>query len=116
VGWLRRCEKTLNERLLREAGYASDGTKLTQPVAPEPATGDDLPLRRPLVPVNPSGLVELGTPHAQLARAWDVFVTADAPELDGDAYSFATLPDGSLIVEDSCAKDLASRGRRFRGR
>jgi hypothetical protein len=29
-----------------------------------------------------------------------VFVTADAPEIDGDMVQFVALPDGSLLVED----------------
>ena len=31
---------------------------------------------------------------------WDVVITADAPELPGDAVSFVALEDGTLVVDD----------------
>jgi hypothetical protein len=31
---------------------------------------------------------------------WDVYTTADAPQLAGDAVEFATLPNGDVIVDD----------------
>jgi hypothetical protein len=77
MGFFRRDEETLNERLLREAG-------LDQPVpqqeAGTPVAGDGLPLERP--------------------REWDILTTADAPGLDGDHVEFATLPDGSILVDE----------------
>ena len=33
-------------------------------------------------------------------READAVVTADAPDVDGDAVRFVSLPDGSLLVED----------------
>ena len=33
-------------------------------------------------------------------RRWDAVVTAEAPELTGDAVHFVALPDGSLIVDE----------------
>ena len=36
-----------------------------------------------------------------------VVVTTEAPELTGASYTFTTLPDGSLIVDDSCNEDLS---------
>ena len=33
-------------------------------------------------------------------RRWDAVVTAEAPELTGDAVHFVALPDGSLVVDE----------------
>jgi hypothetical protein len=33
-------------------------------------------------------------------REWDAMAIAEAPDLEGDEVTFATLPDGTLIVDD----------------
>ena len=51
--------------------------------------------------------------HAAIGRceSWqrepDLFATVECPELRGEAYAFTALPDGTLIVEDSCNEDLS---------
>jgi hypothetical protein len=105
VGWFRRREETLNDRLLREAGYAPDGTSpgtvLPVPVestAPSPTAGSIEPNEEAL----PVGSLELFRP-----RNWDVVTPVEAPTLEGNAYEFATVPDGSLIVDPSCEEELS---------
>jgi hypothetical protein len=43
---------------------------------------------------------EIGVHGIQRAREWDATVTADAPDVEGDAVRFVALPDGTLLVED----------------
>ena len=76
MGLFRRREP-LHERLAREGGL------IERPVAPP----------RPLW--HESGISGLFRP-----RQADVVVTADAPEIEGDAVQFVVLPDGSLLVEE----------------
>jgi hypothetical protein len=83
VGLFRKREETLNDKLLREAGYSPEGTPAT-PVPSEPDT----------------------------AQGWheqplEVVATVEVPELAGDAYEFVTIPDGSLIVDDTSDADLS---------
>jgi hypothetical protein len=97
VRWFRRSEETLNDKLLREAGYGPDGTAL--PDAPaEPAEA-----RAP----GGEGLL-VGSLEQIRPRNWDIVTPVEAPALEGDAYEFATLPDGSLIVDESCKENLSS--------
>ena len=67
----------LHERLAREGGLGA------------PATLDPRP------PWQETGIHGLHRP-----REWDVTVTAEAPDIDGDAVRFVALPDGTLLVED----------------
>ena len=39
-------------------------------------------------------------------RAADTIVTADAPDVEGDAVRFVSLPDGSLLVEEGADSSL----------
>jgi len=39
-------------------------------------------------------------------RAADAIVTADAPDVEGDAVRFVSLPDGSLLVEEGADSSL----------
>lgn len=39
-------------------------------------------------------------------REWDATVTADAPDLTGDAARFVALPDGTLLVEEGPDESL----------
>jgi hypothetical protein len=82
VGFLRWREP-LHERLAREGGLGP------------PASVDPRP---PWQPVGVHGL--------QRPREWDVTLMADAPELEGDAVVFATLPDGTVLVEEGADDSL----------
>ena len=87
----RRRDETLNEKLLREAGYGADGTK------PHDASP-------------PTHVSPLPEPHVLTYAAppgWDAVVVAVAPGLQAPTYDFATVPDGSLIVPETCDEDLA---------
>src|SRR5438067_689471 len=44
--------------------------------------------------------VELGVTGLYRPRAADAVVTVDAPDVEGDAVTFVSLPDGTLLVED----------------
>jgi hypothetical protein len=72
MGLFRRREP-LHERLAREGGL----------VAPQPRAWP-----------------EVGIHGVQRPREVDAVVTVDAPELEGDAFRFVSLPDGSLLVEE----------------
>jgi hypothetical protein len=37
----------------------------------------------------------------------DIFVTVTAPDLATDGQTFTTLPDGTLLVDESCDADLS---------
>jgi hypothetical protein len=76
---LFRRRETLHERLAREGGL-------------EPADPARADVR--------FGWQETGVHGIQRAREWDATVTADAPDLSGDAATFVVLPDGSVLVED----------------
>src|SRR4051812_4995640 len=86
VRWFRRSEETLNDRLLREAGYGTDGTALPN-AEPAVAAGEGL-LTGSFEPIR--------------SRNWDITTPVEVPALEGAAHEFATLPDGSLIVDSSC--------------
>ena len=76
MGLFRR-RAPLHERLAREGGLSA-----AAPLDPRPAWQ------------------ETGIHGLQRAREWDVTVTADAPDIEGDAVRFVALPDGTLLVED----------------
>jgi hypothetical protein len=88
-----RSEETENERLLREAGLLEyqqhPEAAQAQPQPFDPADGT-YPAQR----WYPSG-----PPWLERPKEWDVFTTAEAPELAGDDVEFATLPDGDVIVD-----------------
>ncbi|MDX6410570.1 MAG: hypothetical protein QOE91_86 [Gaiellaceae bacterium] len=109
----RKREETLNEQLLREAGYDASG-KPAAPPEEEPAAAPDQDfvaapapwLVGPPGPMDPrAGLLTYGA--AARPRTWDVVTAAEAPELTAQRYEFATVPDGSLIVGDDCDEDLS---------
>jgi hypothetical protein len=75
---LFRRREPLHERLAREAGL----NDAAEPVDTRPAWG------------------EAGIHGVHRPREWDATVTADAPDIEGDAVRFVALPDGTLLVED----------------
>ena len=82
MGFFRRGEP-LHERLAREGGLVSQPTTPQRPFWQEPGmTGHFRP------------------------RAADAIVTADAPDVEGDAVRFVSLPDGSLLVEEGADSSL----------
>lgn len=87
---LFRRRETLNARLIREAGLEPPGT--------EPAAVSDEPydpfaaFRRRLDPESNAVMFR--------AREFDAIVTAEAPGVRGDEVRFATLPDGTIIVDE----------------
>jgi hypothetical protein len=97
VRWFRRSEETLNDKLLREAGYGTDRSALPD-VPTEPAVSRAL---------GGEGLL-VGSLEQIRPRNWDIVTPVEAPALEGNAYEFATLPDGSLIVDASCDENLSS--------
>jgi hypothetical protein len=94
--FFRRGE-TLNERLLREAGLQEEQA---EPVAdagpPEPL--DPVVAFRRQFDSAAGALAGAGLPPR--ARHWDTFVTAEAPDVDGNEVDFVVLPDGTILVED----------------
>ena len=85
-----RRQETLNQQLMREAGLLPEQQEAhieTAPVAAQPAT-----------PMPQESLAGIHGRHRP--READVFVTADAPEIEGDTVQFVTLPDGTLLVEN----------------
>ena len=73
----------LHERLAREGGLVA------------PASVDPRPAWQ-----------ETGIHGLQRPREWDATVTADAPEVEGDAVRFVTLPDGTVLVEEGPESSL----------
>jgi hypothetical protein len=87
VGFLRRGDKTLNERLLEEAHLQQQAAE-----PPIEITGPD--------------------PYEyEVGAYWDALVAAEDDDLRGDSHEFATLPDGELIVDESCDDGRFPRAR-----
>jgi hypothetical protein len=84
MGFFRR--EPLHEQLARQGG-------LTE----RPPQGDPRPLWQ-----------EPGVTGLYRPREADAVVTADAPDVEGDAVTFVSLPDGSLLVEDGADSPLAA--------
>jgi hypothetical protein len=82
MGLFRR--EPLHEQLARQGG-------LTE----RPPQGDPRPLWQ-----------EPGVTGLYRPREADAVVTADAPDVEGDAVTFVSLPDGSLLVEDGTDSPL----------
>jgi hypothetical protein len=60
-----------------------------------------------LVETTPKGpWQESGINGLQRPRTADAVVTVDAPDIEGDAVRFVSLPDGSLLVEDGADSSL----------
>ena len=83
MAFLRRREP-LHERLAREGGMTE-----------RPPQGAPRPLWQ-----------EPGVTGLHRPREADVVVTADAPDVEGDAVRFVSLADGSLLVEEGADSPL----------
>ncbi len=108
MSWFRRRDETLNEKLLREAGYSPEGTAVEAVAAADPQE------REPELEPDPAPRSSREFPGTlgyrsvrSLPREPDALATVECPELSGESYSFTTLPDGTLIVDDSCTEDLS---------
>jgi hypothetical protein len=78
VSWFRK--EPLHERLAREGGLQVEELP---PHDPTPRWG------------------EVGIHGIARPRQWDAVVTAEAPQLGLGELEFVTLPDGTLVVDDS---------------
>lgn len=88
MGIFRRRQETLNEQLLREAGF--DPAELlggAPPRQPRPAE---------------SVLRMLGVPDGSsvMPKEWDAAVAVTAAGLPGDRVEFTTIPNGDVIVSE----------------
>jgi hypothetical protein len=92
--FFRRGE-TLNERLLREAGLQEAESAAE---ASPPAPLDPVVAFRQQFDSGAGALAGAGLPPR--ARHWDTFVTADAPDVEGNEVDFVALPDGTILVEE----------------
>jgi hypothetical protein len=114
VSWFRRRRETLNEQLLREAGYTPEGSPEDAAAArelggletaPEPPQPEQEPrLRSQSDDLAALGVRSVGSPRP---RAADSVTTVHVPELTGTEYAFTTLPDGTVIVDDDCDEDMS---------
>jgi hypothetical protein len=112
VGLFRRRNETLNEQLLREAGFDPTGMPKaavhdepaaeSTEAAPPFAESEVFP---PIAGYRPAVFARGG--YAERPGVWDVLTTAEDDALRRDEYAFATLPDGSLIVDEDCDEDLS---------
>src|SRR4029077_5241546 len=98
VPWLRRRHETLNEKLLREAGYS-----LEEPVLEATAGGERYepeaepqPYAEPVSPEAVRGPIKVGY---RQRNADIVAVTTEALELTSDSLTFTALADGTPIVD-----------------
>jgi len=85
VPLFHRREETLNEKLLREAGYSQDGDRVEESPADAAQAADEC---------GPDG---------------EIVFRLDAPDLPGSSYDIVTLPDASVLVDEDApdVSDLA---------
>ena len=90
MGFFRRKQETLNEKLLREAGLDPAQT-LGDPEPPPPAPGPPV-----------SVLAAAGVPDGSRVspREWDATAVVKAPDLAGERVEFTTIPNGDVIVSE----------------
>ena len=99
-----RREKPLHERLAEEADL-DIGKGTEEPRAPSRLSGlahglfDGFLSAPPDEFGRPSPLGEVGVHGVARPRRWDAVVSVDA-ELPGDEVHFASLPDGTLLVDE----------------
>ena len=92
--FFRRGE-SLNERMLREAGLQDEQADVAA-AAPPPL--DPVVAFRQQFDSGAGALAGAGLPPR--ARHWDTFVTAEAPDVEGNEVDFVALPDGTILVEE----------------
>jgi hypothetical protein len=124
-----RHKETLNEKLLREGGDSTEGTEIEASADAESyEPGDstegteieasmEAESHEPDLDPEPdpslgrSGAVSEAL-VAGLARRWrlrepHVIASAEVPDLTGESYTFTTVPDGSMLVDDDGEEDLS---------
>lgn len=97
MGLFRRKQETLNEKLLREAGFDVSGEELrAASVSSEPEAPAETPEQAP----RPAWPKLLPSENYLLARPdeFDAVVTVKSV-LAGDAIEFTTLPNGDIVVD-----------------
>lgn len=94
--FFRRGE-TLNERLLREAELQEQQADPAANAGP-PEPLDPVVAFRRQFDSGAGALAGAGLPPR--ARHWDTFVTAEAPDVEGNDVDFVVLPDGTILVEE----------------
>jgi hypothetical protein len=108
MSWFHRRDETLNEKLQREADDSKGESAVEESV--EGGTSEAEAQPKPDVELSgaiPPGWRAYGSPGVGHPPGNDVFATAAAPELTSDSRTFTTLPDGTLIVDESCEEDLS---------
>jgi hypothetical protein len=100
VGLFRRHRETLNERLLREAGYDASGEPLDE------AEGEPVEQRLG-EPMQEPGQEPATARPLKEASGWDASAVAEDPLLRADHYAFVALPDGTLVVDGDVDEDLS---------
>jgi hypothetical protein len=95
----RRREETLNEKLLREAHLAER--------EPEPAAVAPPMFPGVLGAMDPLYVGLPGLPALERPELWDTQAVARDSNLKGTHYEFTAVPDGSLVVDESCDEDLS---------
>jgi hypothetical protein len=108
MSWFHRHDETLNEKLRREADDSKDESAAEASV--EDGTPDAEAQPKPDVESSgaiPPGWRAAGTSLGRRPPGNDVFATTAAPELTSDSQTFTTLPDGTVIVDESCDEDLS---------
>lgn len=96
MGFFRRRNETLNERLLREAG-----------LDPAQVLGD-APAPHPQLPKSVLGAVGVPDGAAVGPKEWDAALAVAAPGLVGDRVEFTTIPNGDVVVgEETGDADLS---------
>jgi hypothetical protein len=98
----RKRDETLNEQLLREAQLAEPDAE------PEAAAAVALPpFPGQLGSMDPLYTGLPGRPALERPELWDAQAVAQDSHLKGTRYEFTAVPDGSLVVDDSCDEDLS---------
>jgi hypothetical protein len=105
--WRRK--ETLNEKLLREGGYSTDGPAIEASVDAESYEPDFDPEPEPAWGRSGgvSDALAVGAARKSRLREPHVIASADVPDLGGESYTFTTILDGSILVDDDEEEDLS---------